>query len=73
MFRSQGLRHLVVVNSNLEVQGMLTRKDFQKAGHMHHDHAHDHEHANNGHGIAVTNGGAEHYHQEAWQQPETQA
>lgn len=41
MFRSQGLRHLVVVNNKLQVVGMLTRKDFQKAGH---DHGHASEH-----------------------------
>jgi len=28
LFRSQGLRHLVVVNAHNEVEGMLTRKDF---------------------------------------------
>eukprot|EP00045_Choanoeca_perplexa_P017692 m.262390 g.262390 ORF g.262390 m.262390 type:complete len:761 (+) comp17606_c1_seq3:306-2588(+) len=59
MFRSQGLRHLVVVDVNLEVQGMLTRKDFQKAGHSHDDHADDVAHA-------------QHHHQ-AWQSPEEQA
>ncbi|EDQ92175.1 uncharacterized protein MONBRDRAFT_31290 [Monosiga brevicollis MX1] len=49
-FRSQGLRHLVVVNDRFEALGMLTRKDFQKADHAHgahgaddHDHSHDEE------------------------------
>jgi hypothetical protein len=31
MFVSMGLRHLVITNEDLEVVGILTRKDFQKA------------------------------------------
>ncbi|KAL7748363.1 hypothetical protein RI367_006325 [Sorochytrium milnesiophthora] len=42
MFRSLGLRHLVVVDHNNRVVGMLTRRDFAHAVHDH-GHAHGHE------------------------------
>lgn len=35
MFRTMGLRHLVLVNEDMEVVGIVTRKDFQKQAHQH--------------------------------------
>lgn len=68
MFRSQGLRHLLVVNNSLQVTGILTRKDFQKAGHMHED-GHDHDDGQ----VGDTHAPTQHAQQVAWKQPEAQA
>eukprot|EP00730_Choanoeca_flexa_P020207 TRINITY_DN9882_c0_g1_i1.p1 TRINITY_DN9882_c0_g1~~TRINITY_DN9882_c0_g1_i1.p1 ORF type:complete len:765 (+),score=146.03 TRINITY_DN9882_c0_g1_i1:161-2455(+) len=65
MFRSQGLRHLVVVDIKFQVVGMLTRKDFQKAEHLD-------EHASTVMHAMVANG-SDGGLQDAWKQPETHA